>query len=208
MTGRCLCLLLLFICAVNVGYAQSPDANFTKLDSAKKDTVFHTTDSLRVESSGPVQDITSYAAKFNPRRAILLAAVFPGSGQVYTRKYWKVPLVYGGFGILIYATVFYQGIYTKYKGELFQTINYPNVPLASGLQLPQLRTIVDEARRQRDYFLIINFFWYILQMVDAHVDAHLKEFDLNPKLQVRLDPQGGVNGMMGRSTGVGLVFKF
>ncbi len=66
----------------------------------------------------------------------------------------------------------YQAQYVNFKSQLFETINYPNTVLPSGYTQDQLRTIVDLARRQRDYYLILDFFWYILQLVDAHVDAH------------------------------------
>jgi len=201
MVGRCACLLFL-VCLATAGYGQNED--LMKQDSAKRDTSKlkpTVSDSLMIDSSQPIQKIKSYADRFDPRKALLYAAIFPGSGQFYNKKYWKIPLIYGGFGILIYTVYYYQTQYILYKDQLFFTINYPTRTLYSGLTQDQLRTVVDLARRQRDYFLIINFFWYILQMVDAHVDAHLKEFDLNPKLQVRIEPAS-------TGSGLGLVFRF
>ncbi|MBL7877159.1 MAG: hypothetical protein JNL53_15945, partial [Cyclobacteriaceae bacterium] len=72
----------------------------------------------------------------------------------------------------------------------------------------QLRTLIDKARRERDFFIILTGMFYILQIVDAHVDAHLKEFDLNPKLQVRIEPVMENSLQLGRSTGMALIFKF
>ena len=74
----------------------------------------------------------------------------------------------------------------------------------SGFTTDQLRKIVDFARRNRDYFVILTGFMYILQMVDAHVDAHLKEFDINPKLHVRVEPAY----MPGNAVGMGIAFRF
>jgi len=68
----------------------------------------------------------------------------------------------------------------------------------------QVRARIDNNRRQRDYFMILTGFFYILQMVDAHVDAHLKEFDLNPKLQVRIEPTFGP----AQGVGMGLTLRF
>jgi hypothetical protein len=174
----------------------------------KADSVVAPIDSSLFGGNRPVETIQSYAKRFDPRKALLFAAVLPGSGQVYNKKYWKLPLVYGGFGLLIYSVSFYQKAYVKYKDELFIKINNPNAIPPSGLATDQLRSIVDQTRRQRDYFLVITGLMYILQMVDAHVDAHLKEFDLNPKLQAHFEPQMIQNSMMGRSTGLALIIKF
>ena len=172
----------------------------------KGDSVVTPIDSAIFGGNRPVETIQSYAKRFDPRKALLFAAVLPGSGQVYNKKYWKLPLVYGGFGLLSNAVSFYQKAYVKYKDELFITINGGTPP--SGLGTDQLRSIVDQARRQRDFFLVLNGLMYMLQMVDAHVDAHLKEFDLNPKLQAHFEPQMIQNSMMGRSAGVALIIKF
>jgi hypothetical protein len=174
--------------------------------NTKADSVTVTTDTTLVDGHRPVENIVSYANRFNPRKALLYSAVFPGSGQVYNKKYWKVPLVYGGLGLLINAVSYYEKAYVRYKNELFITINGGAAP--SGASQATLRAIVDQARRQRDYFLIITGLVYVLQIVDAHVDAHLKEFDLNPKLHVKMEPRFEQNLMMGRSTGFSLRLRF
>jgi len=174
----------------------------------KADSVNTPIDSSIFGGNRPVETIKSYAKRFDPRKALLFAAVLPGSGQVYNKKYWKLPLVYGGFGLLIYSVGFYQKAYVKYKDELFIRINDPNATPPSGLATAQLRSIVDQARRQRDFFLVLNGLMYILQMVDAHVDAHLKEFDLNPKLQAHIEPRMIQDSMMGRTSGLAIIIRF
>lgn len=164
-------------------------------------------EALRQERGKKVITIDSYAARFDPRKALLYSAILPGSGQFYNKKYWKVPLVYGGFATGIYLITFYQDRYLTYKGELYGILNDGTIP-PSGYTEDQLRTIVDKSKRERDFFTILTGFWYILQMVDAHVDAHLKEFDLNPQLQVRVEPMMESNPLFGRSTGLSLKFKF
>ena len=171
-----------------------------------------TQDSLIVESQDTVL-LKSYASRYNPRRALLLAAVMPGLGQVYNKKYWKLPLVYGGFFFIGYYIKTYNDLYTEYKGHLFFNLENglrdandenPNVDLTTG----QVRRIVDQSRRERDFMIILMGGMYILQMVDAHVDAHLKEFDINPRLQVSIEPNIEQNMMTGRTTGFAVVFKF
>lgn len=175
-------------------------------------------DSLIVERDtviGIQQDtvaIKSYAKRYSPRKAILYAAILPGLGQAYNKKYWKLPLVYGGFYALGYAINYYNGLYTEYKGHLYNNIEAglgendenPEVKLNTG----QLRIIVDKARRERDFMIILMGGMYLLQMVDAHVDSHLKEFDLNPNLQVSIEPVMNENALTGRTTGLALVFRF
>jgi len=169
-------------------------------------------DSLIVESDAVVKEsrdtvlIKSYATRFNPRKALLYAAVFPGAGQVYTKKYWKIPLIYGGIGALGYAIDFYQKNYTKYKLQLFTVIDDPNAPTVYSEQ--QLRTIVDKSRRERDFYIIMMGLLYVLQIVDAHVDAHLKEFDVNPNLQVRFEPMLDNSMLLGRQAGISMKIRF
>jgi len=159
--------------------------------------------------SGEVIDIESQAKRFDPRKALLYSAIFPGAGQAYNKKYWKLPIVYGGFGFLLYVANFYHQENLKYRKELFILINDSSGSLSpSGLTEDQLRNIVNETRRERDFFIIMNGIWYFLQMVDAHVDAHLKEFDLNPKMQVSIEPMMEKSMMIGMNSGISLKIKF
>lgn len=172
----------------------------------ERDTVaIDAVDVPQVEQATP---ISSYAQRFNPRKALLYAAVLPGSGQVYNKKYWKLPIVYGGFFGGIYLVSFYQEQHARFRKDLFELINDPTATNPNGFTQDQLRSLIDKARRERDYFFVLTGLWYILQMVDAHVDAHLKEFDLNPKLKVSIEPHMERNNMLGRSNGMSLIIKF
>ena len=92
--------------------------------------------------------------------------------------------------------------------QYFLLLSTPGSTSPDGFSETQLRSITDTYRRQRDYFLILNAFWYILQMVDAHVDAHLKEFDLNPQLKLGLSPAVQQNYITGQTSGLTLTLKF
>ncbi len=180
------------------------------------DTSSAPSDSLIIQKSDQVITLESYAKRFNPRKALLYSAVLPGMGQFYNRKYWKVPLVYGGFAALFVVAKNYHDQNVKFRNDLFALVSQMNAnpSTAATLKSPlgytetQLRSVVDKSRRERDYFIILSSFWYLLQLVDAHVDAHLKEFDLNPKLQVNLEPSFDSSGLTGRTTGVALKIKF
>ncbi len=152
--------------------------------------------------------IKSYATRYSPAKALLFAAVLPGAGQIYTKKYWKLPLVYGGLFATGYAINFYQEGYKTYKSELFDLVNSGDPIGPSGFTEGQLQTIVDRNRRERDFFIIIMAGVYVLQMVDAHVDAHLKEFDLNPTLQVSIRPTVENTLLTGTTGGLSLIIRF
>jgi hypothetical protein len=174
------------------------------------DTAATATDSIRIMKNGKVITVESYAKRYQPRKALLYAAVLPGMGQVYNKKYWKLPIVYGGFAVIVSIAITYNRFYQESRGQLFGTLAVPSVPPSgdfAGFTQAQLREVTDTYRRQRDYFIIIGAFWYILQMVDAHVDAHLKEFDLNPQLKVSFRPSVQ-NTLVGQATGMSLVFTF
>lgn len=174
--------------------------------------VVETVDTLDQETPDTVA-IKSYAERFDPRKAILYAAVLPGLGQVYNKKYWKLPLVYGGFVFIGHYLKTYNDVYVEYRGYLFDNLeqglsgeNDENVEI--GRTTGQIRTIVNKARRERDFMIILMGGMYILQMVDAHVDAHLKEFDINPQLQVSIEPAMDQSLQTGRTIGVALVMRF
>jgi hypothetical protein len=168
-------------------------------------------DTLITKGGRKVVTIETYSQRFNPRKAMLYSAVLPGMGQVYNKKYWKVPIVYGGFYLLISTVDFYNKAGNRFRNDLFDFLNgQTSAPGRSpaGFSEATLRSGIDQAQRQRDYFLIFTAFLYLLQMVDAHVDAHLKEFDLNPKLKVRVEPMMDNNYYTGTSTGIALKLRF
>src|SRR5688500_5172214 len=175
-------------------------------------------DSLLLGGGQDTVLLKSYAARYDPRKALLYAAVVPGLGQIYNKKYWKLPLVYGGFFGIGYAINFYQQNYKTYKVQLFYSldngfeddtdINTDTDTNPLGYTTGQLRTIVDKSRRERDFWVIMMGAMYILQMVDAHVDSHLKEFDLNPNLRVSIQPAVDQNELLGRQNSLSVIIKF
>lgn len=155
----------------------------------------------------------SYAARFDPRKALLYAAIVPGLGQVYNKKYWKLPLVYGGFAAVGWNVGRFHTLYRDYKDDLFYNLSHglendSDKHPTTGFTTRQLRSAVDKARYRRDFWLIMTGAMYLLQIVDAHVDAHLKEFDLNPNLKVSVQPLLEKDQLLGRQSGVSLTIKF
>lgn len=197
---------------------------FTSPPLHAQDTTGVRADTVIVESRDTVPRghpdtvaIQSYAKRYDPRKAILYAAILPGLGQIYNKKYWKLPLVYGGFYAIGYGLNWYNTLHKKYRGYLFQNLEAgigenevnPDLPDPfDNMTMTTVRTTVDRVRRERDFMIILMGGMYILQMIDAHVDAHLKEFDLNPQLQVSIEPAIDSNVMTGRTTGFALVVRF
>ncbi|MBU4537531.1 MAG: DUF5683 domain-containing protein [Weeksellaceae bacterium] len=125
--------------------------------------------------------------KFNPTKAGLYSAVLPGLGQYYNKKYWKIPIVWGGIGTGVGITLWNQKQYTKYRDAFIAQLNgqpheFSNVP---GITADALGRVQDRAKRQRDYAIAVTGLVYILNIVDAVVDAHLYEGRKDPDLAVK-----------------------
>lgn len=174
----------------------------------RKDTTRTGEDSVVIVRRGKVITQEEYAARYVPRKALLYSAVLPGMGQVYNKKYWKLPIVYGGFYLLTRVAFAYNDLYNESKLELYSVLRDPSYLPPSGYTEDQLRSVTEFYRRQRDFFLILNGMWYLLQLVDAHVDAHLRDFDLNPQLKVSLEPSLQQHPLYGQTSGFAITIKF
>lgn len=126
----------------------------------------------------------------DPKTATLLSAIFPGAGQVYNAKAWKVPIIYAGFAANIYFIEFNNRRYELFKEALTifdEDPKDPNQPFPS-LNRDGLVRNVNFWKRNRDlnYFLFIGI--YALNIIDANVDAHLSAFDVSDDLTFRFEP--------------------
>ena len=146
------------------------------------------------------------------RKATIMSAIIPGLGQAYNRKWWKVPIVYaglGGFGYLFYSNQQNFAFYGKnLKAE---NDGDPNTINETKYNSDQLLTLKSEYRRYRDLGVIGCAIIYVLNIVDANVDAHLKTFDVSDDLSLELKPYNNVycfNNKMGIQTGISLNLKF
>lgn len=138
----------------------------------------------------------------NPTRALWLSLVLPGAGQIYNRKYWKLPIVYGGFLGCAYALMWNQQMYKDYS-QAYLDIMDDDPNTASYLEMlppnydisgreEQFQTIFKRKknyyRRYRDLSAFCFIGVYLLSVIDAYVDAHLSEFDISPDLTMRVEP--------------------
>lgn len=144
-----------------------------------------------VESSTSLSDTTSEERKVTPKKAALLSAVLPGAGQIYNKKYWKLPLVYGALGtagfLFVNNRYWYQQYRTAYINDL-DTNNAISQFALQGISTGQLREAADASRRNMEYAAIGFALVYVLQLVDATVDAHLFHFDVTDDLSLNWQP--------------------
>ncbi|WP_017259969.1 DUF5683 domain-containing protein [Pedobacter arcticus] len=132
----------------------------------------------------------------NPRKAVLRSAILPGWGQARNGKWWKVPLVYGGFVGLGLVYEFNNRFYKELLTESQYRKANPNIPLKDRFKFIQYQGYPDEQiynakdfyRRNRDLSLYSTFGFYLLQMVDAYIDAKLATFDVSDDLSLQVKP--------------------
>ena len=155
----------------------------------------------------PAIEIVDQAPEHDPTKAALLSAAIPGLGQAYNKKYWKIPLVWIGLGAFGYFIQWNNDRYQYYRRNLIYEVKQdPDHPNETGLDQATLKSARDTYRRSRDQLALYGILFYLVQIVDAHVDAHLIEFDVNQDLSVRLEP-GYIPLDIGGS-GVGMALKF
>lgn len=151
----------------------------------------------------------------SPKRALWLALVLPGAGQIYNRKYWKLPIIYGGFVGCIYAMRWNNQMYHDYSQAYLDimdddpTTQSYNMFLHLGTQITNenlsryqdiFRKRKDRYRRWRDLSFFCMIGVYALSVVDAYVDASLSEFDISNDLSMRVAPTVmDTGGAMGQS---------
>jgi len=125
----------------------------------------------------------------NPKKAMLLALV-PGLGQIYNHKYWKLPIVYSGFAVIGYFAVTNRNYYETFKNVYDCKVSNPKCDnvLAKKYDKATLKMIRDYYRRNMQLSFIIGGAWYLLQMVDANVDAHLSHWNISNNLSLDVTP--------------------
>ncbi len=171
-------------------------------------------DTLTVENAREEESIKEFRP--DPRKASMYSAVLPGMGQIYNRKYWKVPLVYGGFAALTWYTVFAHDEFVRYRNaHNFRTDGNPETidEFADDLRYTEaiLTRFKDYYRRQRDRAIIWTALFYAINIIDATVDAHMFEFDVSEDLGMKIGPsfRGLDQPMVNRPGGqMGLGIKF
>jgi len=197
--------------------------------------VFYLSHNIIAQDTISVPPLSKHVFKAEPLKATMLAVAFPGLGQLYNRKYWKVPFVYAGFGALIYSVSFnathynqmmkaYQDFTDKIpetnsyiplikwaEPSTYDPVLYPNSydPSTASWVAGNLLKSVDYYKKYRDLSYIGIAAWYLITVLDANVDASLFNFDVSKNLSLAVSPlQQPVPGVMGAGLNISVIYTF
>ena len=136
-----------------------------------------------------------------PKKAAIYSAIIPGSGQIYTKKYWKVPIIYGGLVASVYFINDNNNQYKEYRDAAL--LSYETGEDQLGYTYSELIILKDHYKRNREmsYFSFIGV--YILNVVDASVNAHLFNFDVSDDISLNIRPYSTLS-----NTGVSFSLNF
>ena len=221
-------ILVLFIFLITFSVQAQVDSIQSK---TRKDTVA----TLYNQTLIPAKVIKHIADTFNlktfkpdPLKVVWMAAILPGYGQIMNRKYWKLPIVYGGFLGCAYAISWnsgmYQSYFNAYRDIIANDLTSPNIlqliaprgyksvadfPGGQGQLTTVLNTSQQNYHRYRDLSIIITVGVYALSIIDAYVDAQLYDFDISPDLSMHIQPallrnQLGVPNTLGMQCSINL----
>lgn len=156
-----------------------------------------------------------------PSKAAFYSAVLPGLGQVYNKRYWKVPIVYAVLGLGVYSYKYNDDYYDRFRtafksrqagftDDEFYDINGDNAEGADpDLDMDDLERQQENFQRDRDLALVITIAMYALNIIDANVDAHLKQFNVNEDLSLDVRPYLDMNAITNNPNyGVAFTIKF
>ena len=150
-------------------------------------------DTLIIKEEQPLEQM-SLKGSHSPKKATLLALI-PSAGQAYNRKYWKMPIVYAGFGAGIYFGItnnndykLYRAAY-DYKMGIVTDVSDKVKEEAARYTADNLITLRDYYRRNMELSWILTVAWYVVQIIDANVDAHFFYYDVNDNLTLHIEPQ-------------------
>ena len=203
---RLIVIVIMLVLAVS-GHAQQRDSILAVMDSiAAMDAQLLEDDTVSVvvkkqHKKKEKRDWNTWRP--DPQRALWLALVIPGAGQIYNRKYWKLPIIYGGFMGCIYALTWNNMMYKDYSQAYLDimdsdsgTASY-NKFLHLGMQItPEneerykeiFRKRKDKYRRWRDMSFFVMLGVYAISVIDAYVDAELSVFDISKDLSLKIEP--------------------
>ncbi len=171
---------------------------------AQTDSIPARDSSLVVPVESPKSVQTDSLNRHIPAKATIFSAVLPGLGQAYNKKFWKIPIVYAGFiGLGITIDYYNQGFMGLKKSYYHLNDDNPNtnfhIEFLSGYgwdfsdrNIPQINETlekgIEKSRRQRDLMIIVTAGFYLLNILDANVDAHFIDFDISEDLSLIVEP--------------------
>lgn len=190
-------ILCLFFLTTSLIFAQNnTDSLFNQLKEDYKEFEKKELDSIRKaekEHKKFLKDSIKNSRYWKPDpKTATLWAILPGAGQAYNHKYWKMPIVYAGFGTITYLIIRYTNqfqdwnnayLYVATKGERGKYNHYADV-----YNETQLQSMKEFYQSNREWCYFASAVFYVLQIIDANVDAHLYDFNVSENLSIRLAP--------------------
>lgn len=186
----------------NQGLSRTPELNRLQTDMIRSNTRRQLYIGAAIISY--LYFIGDAAIKYNTNevssvsRATTLSAICPGAGQIYNKSYWRVPIVLGGFATTIYCIDWNNRGFQRFKKAYRLRADYDKNPgnypsgstdeFGGRYSATFLKNLRDSYRRNRDLCIILTAGMYILQIIDAHVDAHLRDYDISDDLSMNLVP--------------------
>lgn len=219
----------------HLGWCQQKNDTIPSFIKGKPVTGTRVTDTLpphskaaRAHTDSPYKVDSLARKKHDPRKATLYSTFLPGLGQIYNKKYWKLPIVYAAVGIPAYTYFYNKSWYQKCQYALAVIVGYqatgkfnadslskvdPKLQFAvTSADDNSVRTYRNEYRKDQDYSVLFFLLFWGLNIVDATVDAHLKNFDISDQLSLHWQegPAPAFSGMpaAGTISGIGLVLDW
>ncbi len=166
-----------------------------------------------ISSFNDIKTFKMQDSTHSPRRAALYSAVIPGLGQFYNEKYWKIPLVYAMGAFAAYQIkqnhqnfLYYRNAYISLVDGNPATNGNAEGLIERGQNEQSIERRVERYNRDKQYWIILAGLFYVLNIVDATVDAHLREFNINPDLSLNIEP--AINRTQYNNFQAGLTFNF
>lgn len=197
-----LLFIVLLMCFLTQGqaFSQVVEANSTRQDTTKK----------AIKKTPAIKDSARIAIEAMPRRAALNSAMLPGLGQIYNKRWWKVPLVYGGFigiGLVFEFNQRYYQVFLKEAQFRQENPGKTQNPLYAPYTTEGIISIKDSYRRNRDLSVLAGLGFYAINIIDAYVDAKFFRFDISDELSVKVSPSLNQAPIHASSTGQVLGLK-
>jgi len=189
---RCIYTCIFILIGFQLASAQIDSALKTSEDTTKQFIKLNNNENfINVDEISKIAENDSSAIiKKSPKVASMLSLVLPGAGQIYNQKYWKVPIIYGIVGGLIYwnksSNNRYQLLLTDYA--ILQDATSTETRIYLSLNDESLKYYIAQYRRRRDLSYIFMGLTYLLNIFDASVDAHLRDFDVDESLALKIEP--------------------
>lgn len=173
---------------------------------------------IAADSTGKAVNRQGFVGRFfsknypDPKKAALFSFILPGSGQIYNKKWWKVPIVYAGLGGLTWLEInnirTYREARDNYRWLVDDDPATVVAPEFTGADATSLRDYRDVWRRYVEQSSLALGLAYLLTATDAYVDAHLSNFDVSEDLSLRIGPRTSPAPGQGMALGLGVTLEF